>query len=620
MAELRITELEFDQIKQNFIKFLQAQSEFSDYDFAGSGINVLLDVLAYNTHYNAMLAHLVANEMFIDSAMKRSSVVSIAKTLGYVPQSVTSAQATVNVSVSATPGTLTIPQYSKFNTTVNNKNFTFVTTDSKTITSNTGTFTFDNLNIIEGSHITQQVGITSDLVSGPISIKNNNVDISTIGVLVQESSTNQDVVTWNRTETVIGVDGDSKVFWIEEGTDGYYNLVFGDDVIGKKLSSGNIVIIDYIASQGAAANGAQFFNPQFTLGGGAPITTLVSSASGGSDRETTDSIRFNAPRHFTTQNRVVTAEDYKALILEKFDKAKSVAVWGGEDNVPPIYGKVFISIDPQTDYIITDADKFKLINTHIKPRSILSLTHEFVDPVYLYVGLDVVVSYNAKTTPFTAEQISSIVRQEIERYFSTELSTLDRKFYYAQLVNNIQRSHKAILGSLINIRLQRRIVPILNTKENLKLYFTTPIEPNSITSSVFITTVAGTQYNAYVQDFPDTTPPSKTGTGTLKLLNADNDAIIDNNYGTVYYGTSGLLNIPNFYVTELAGASTNVRFNALPQELGKDLYPTIVRTTSESTQAVYPYPSQNIIVTLDDSETNSNIKTIAGLSVTANGV
>ena len=616
MADLRVTELDFEEIKKNLINYLRGQEEFSDYNFAGAGLNVLIDLLAYNTHYNAILAHLQSNEMFIDTAMKRSSVVSIAKTLGYTPRSVTSPIAKVNVSVvSADPGPLTLDQYTKFSTSVNGQNYTFLTKDSKVANKQGGEFTFSDIELIEGSYIAEQTVVNIDNVSGPFRIRNNNIDLSTLLVSIQTSNTDPTITAFNRTTTIVDIKPTSQVYWIEEGQDGYYQILFGDDIIGKKLSSGNIVIVEYVASKGAAANGASTFSCSVNIGGSSPVTTLVSAASGGSDRESTDSIKFNAPKFNATRNRAVTVEDYKTLILSEFPKAKSVAVWGGEDNVPPIYGKVFISIDPKDNFIITQSDKENLINTYIRPRSVLSITHEFVDPVYLYVGMNVKVNYNPKVTPFTGAQIASITSTIIQNYFSNELSTLDKKFYFARLVNLIQTSHNAILGTLIDMRLQRRIIPIVNAHEYLKFYFTTAIEPNSLKSTYFTTKISGKTYTAYVQDFPDTNPPSRTGTGTLKLLNQENDEVLISDYGTVIYGGSGAVEINDFYVTDVSGI--DVRFNALPQEFGKDLNPTIVRTTAESTSAVYPYPSQNIIVSLDDSETNDALGTSVGLQVTA---
>lgn len=624
MADLRITELDFDQIKQNFINYLQSQDTFKDYNFSGSALNVLLDVLAYNTHYNAILAHLQTNEMFIDTALKRSSIVSIAKTLGYTPRSVVSARAHIGATFTSTDaGPITIPKYTKFTAKVNDTTYTFLTANSATASKSGSTFAFPNIELFEGSFITQSNVVTTDTVSGPFTIKNNNIDLSTLNVQVQNSISDLGTTPFARTTTVINITDTSNVYWVEEGQDGYYRLIFGDGIIGSVLSAGNIVNISYVASKGANANGAQSFScsSTFTTDNAPVITTLVSASSGGANRETADSIRFNAPKINATRNRVVTAEDYKAIIMANFDKAQSVEVWGGENNVPPIYGKVFISIDPKVGYTITSEEKEALLTDIIRPRSVMSLTHEFVDPIYLNVGLNVAVTYDQTRTLLTATQLQSLVNAQITKYFTDELSTLGKQFYFSQLENRIQNTDGSILGTLIDMRLQRRISPFFNIIENLNIYFTTPIEPNSFRSSNFKTMVNGLNYNSvYVRDLPNDTPPSRTGTGTLQLINGADGRILDANYGTIAYGESGMFTLTRLYVTELLGGDTVLRFNAMPQDLGKNLTPKIVRSTATSTSAVYPYPSQNIIITLDDSATNSTTNTQVGLAITVNTV
>jgi len=624
MADLRITELDFDQIKQNFINYLQSQDTFKDYNFSGSALNVLLDVLAYNTHYNAILAHLQTNEMFIDTALKRSSIVSIAKTLGYTPRSVVSAHAHIGAMFTSTDaGPITIPKYTKFTAKVNDTTYTFLTANSATATKSGSSFTFPNIELVEGSLITQSNVVTADTVSGPFTIKNNNIDLSTLNVQVQNSVSDLGTTPFNRTTTVIDINDTSNVYWVEEGQDGYYRLIFGDGIIGSVLSAGNVVSISYVASKGASANGAQTFScsSTFTTDNAAVITTLVSASSGGANRETADSIRFNAPKINATRNRVVTAEDYKATIMANFDKAQSVEVWGGENNVPPIYGKIFISIDPKASYIITSEDKEMILTDIIRPRSVMSLTHEFVDPIYLYVGLDVVVTYDPKKTLLTATQLQTLVNTQIQKYFTEELSTLGKQFYFSQLENRIQNTDGSILGTLIDMRLQRRIVPFVNITENLNIYFTTPIEPNSFRSTNFKTTVNGLNYNSvYIRDLPDDTPPSRTGTGILQLINSTDGKILDANYGTIAYGDSGMFTLTRLFVTELIGGASDIRFSAIPQDLGKNLTPKIIRSTAISTSAVYPYPSQNIIIALDDSAFNSTTNTQVGLTITVNTV
>jgi hypothetical protein len=626
MAELRVTELEFEEIKQNLIRYLSNQDEFSDYNYTGSALNILIDLLAYNTHYNAMLTHLTANEMFIDTAVKRSSVVSIAKTLGYVPRSFKTSTAKVDILVAGSThtGPLTLPAFTKFTTNViqssgNVKTFSFVNLKAYTTNKIGGVYNFQNVELYEGSIITQTDTVGYDTVSGPFIMGNPSVDIETISVSVIENST---TYSYKKSTSIVDLKPDQRVFFVEEGSDGFYRIIFGDDIIGKKLEIGNTVSIRYIASQGSVANGANTFNIQSTLGGVDPVVQLVASSAGGSEKEGTDSIRKNAVRFNATRNRAVTVDDYKTLILNNFGKAKAVTVWGGENNIPAIYGKVFISIDPKENYLITQSDKDYILNSIVKPRSVMSILHEFVDPVRLYVGMNVNVEYNALTTTFSPAQIASNVNQQITNYFANEVSTLDKTFYYAQLINKIQTSHKAILGTLIDLTVQRRFIPILNVAENLEFYFTTSIDPNSFRSTNFKTvlSISGKEENVYIQDFANGSVPSKTGTGILKLLRVSDNSVVIHNYGTIHYGGSGLVSIPNFVVTELLGTTSDIRFTAIPQDLGKNISPTLLRTTEVSNTPVYPYPSQNIIITLDDSETNANIGSMSGLTVIAQSI
>jgi len=362
MAELNITELDFDTIKTNLRTYLAAQPEFTDYDFTGSALSLLLDVLAYNTHYNAVLANLQANEMFIDTAIKRTSVVSLAKMLGYSPRSTTSAKAQVDLIVTqdvTTESTLSITPDVKFNASINGQSFTFNVNESQTATLNeSGVFEFTDVELIEGIYLSNSFLIGSDNTSGPLIIPNNNVDTTTILVSVQTSSSNLTSADWVKTSTIVDITNTSKVFWVEENNEGQYQLVFGDDNVGASLTPGNIVTVTYIVSEGAASNGARDFSLVGTIDGEDEVTiTVTSPANGGTGKESIDSIRFNAPRYNANRNRAVTAEDYRTIIKQNFSKAREVTVWGGEENDPPVYGSVFISVDPVANSVITTADQ-----------------------------------------------------------------------------------------------------------------------------------------------------------------------------------------------------------------------------------------------------------------------
>ena len=618
---LRITELDFDTIKTNLQNFLKAQTEFADYNFDGAGLSVLLDILSYNTHYNAMLVHLQANEQFIDTAIKRASVVSIAKTLGYVPRSTICSR--VNLKLIVTPSemspapTLTIDPSVNFTTTINNVAYTFNVETTQTVALKNGKYTFDNVSILEGTRLTNAFSITSDLVNGPLTLPVNNIDVNTLLVAVRTSINDYTTKMFTRITSIVDILPTSNVFWVEEGTDGNYDIVFGDNNIGQALTVGNIVSISYIASNGSAPNGANIFSLNGTVGGESNVAIqLLNAAGAGAEKETIDEIRFNAPKFNATRNRVVTAQDYKSLILDNLSSAKSVVVWGGEDNVPPVYGKVFITVDPKDGYVITDNDKNFILNTVLKPRNVMAIQAEFVDPEFLYIGFNVVVSFDPNTTNYTATDIVALVQNQISSYFATNLSTLDKTFFFSQFADSLTAINSSIVGVLIDMKLQQRITQIRSFNTTNNLQFLASLEPGSIHSSIFVSMVNGLSFNVYLQDFPNDSIPNPTGSGTIKLLDSVTNNILVNNIGTVDYG-KGVMSFSALNITAYLGNITDVRINATPQSLSKNISSRIITTTPVQSGVVLPTPSVNIIIKLDDSAIDSDINLQAGVTVSA---
>ena len=624
MTDLRVTELDFEAIKTNLKNFMRAQSEFSDYDFDGSALNALLDVLAYNTHYNAMLAHLMSNEMFIDTAIKRSSVVSIAKTMGYIPRSYSAARATISLTVPTdSPLPMTVDTSTKFTTTKNGTPYTFNVEESATVTPEaiSGGYqaVFPEVLLVEGTRLQNAFTVTADNRQGPFVIPVENIDLSTIRVVVKTSANVEEYTVFTRSLTVVDVSDTSTVFWVEENADGKFQLIFGDDVIGATLDVGNIVTVYYVACNGSTPNGVRTFTLSGTVGGTSNVTiTTVDVAGAGAEKETIDSIRFNAPKFNNTRNRAVTAQDYKSLILADSNinfKANSISVWGGEENIPPVYGKVFITIDPTDSYLITDSDKKYIIDRILRPRSVMSIQHEFVDPEFIYLGFDVVISYNENITNLSSTELTALAHDRITEFFSENLSTLDRTFFFSQLVDAITTINPAILGVLVNMRIQNRITKLasFNTTKNLR--FLASLEPDSISSTVFVSLVNGISYNAYIKDFHDGVIKDPTGTGTLKLLEADTNTVLVSALGTVDYKT-GILSFSDLNISSYLGNITDVRINAVPQSLSKNISPSVISATEQSTSAVFPAPAKNIIIELDDSEINTAIKLNPGLNIT----
>ena len=361
-TKLRVSELDFDQIKNNFKSFLKEQDIFRDYDKDGSAISQILDILAYNTHYNAFYLNMVANEMFIDSATTRNAIISLSKLLGYTPKSRTGAKANVNISITPddAPSNITIAKNTKFNSVINGVNYTFLTDKSYSTTANAdnSVVTIPNVSLVQGDSLTYRYTANTQDSSQRFTIPNRGVDHSTVTISIKENSFTTALSPYTLATDLLEVDSTSNVFFIEEGSDFNTEIKFGDGILGRKLKSGNIVIIDYNICEGVMGNGANNFTVSTTVGGYSTATLSINNkAEGGSDEETINSIRFNAPRHYNTQNRAVTKDDYKRIVLRDYPLAESIVVYGGEEADPPEYGKVFIGIKPKSGLYLTDSVK-----------------------------------------------------------------------------------------------------------------------------------------------------------------------------------------------------------------------------------------------------------------------
>lgn len=629
MAVKNVTELDFSNIRQNLRTFLQNQDEFSDYNFEASGMSVLLDLLAYNTHYNAILAHMVSNEAFLDSAVRRNSVVSIAKTMGYTPRSARSAKSAINLTVipssSYVSTSLTLSKDKQFQSSVNGVVRNFVPdTDyviSKTVEDGVSAFRFTDVRLIEGTRTTTSEIITTQNRSGPIVLENDNVDTTTITVKVQTSTSNFNSETFTVASDTLSVTSESKIFYLEERTDGYYQIVFGDGILGKLLDVGNIVIVEYIVCNATLGNGARTFKPPSSLtGSGENVSaTTVTVGAGGFEKEGADSIRFNAPRFNAAKGRVVTKSDYETVIKQSNPNIKSVAAWGGEDNLPPIYGKIFLSLQPNTGFTITDADKLSITNTVLEPKMPVGLVPEFVDPEFIDIGLNATVTYDTKLTTLTSEALQSLVVTKIESHFDTNLNQLKKNFYTSKLQNEITQISDSHVGVGLEMRLIKKIDPVLGTASRYEPKFNNKIMPNAVRSNYFTVDVNGSRDEVYICDKPndDVVAPVYSGTGTLQLKTKSLGLVIAKDIGTIDYDT-GTLDILSLNVISISGtANTQLRVVVTPHESSRNISTDIlVRATEEATYAVFAQPSRNIILNLDDAaeDVTNNIR--KGLNVT----
>ena len=491
---LTVTELDFDTIKSNLKTFLKAQSEFTDYDFEGSSLNVLLDVLAYNTHYNAYYLNMVANESFLDTALLRESVVSHAKTLGYTPKSVTTAKAIIDLTVesgSTVPGTLTLPRGYVFRSNlVDNRSYSFITLQETTVTKSNTQFVFENLEIFEGQQINFVYNFSElDNPKQIFTIEDENVDTNTIRVTVRPNSSNTDAILYNIATEVLDITADSEIFFLQETTNRKFQIYFGNNVVGKKLEDGAVVEISYLVSSGIEPNGANGFTPTQSIGGlGTFSTDVVNVASGAADRESVDSIKFSSISQFATQNRLVTFKDYESFIITNYPNIDSISVWGGQDNVPPIYGKVFISLKPKENFFLSQTEKQKIINDIIAPKSIVSVSAEIIDPEFLFIILQTRVVYDTKRLLSTEEEFKSQIRSTILSFRDTFLNKFDSRFVQSKLEQAIDKTNiRAIIGTNVTVKLQKRFTPILNEFRSYNIDFSVPLKRGTVTDKLLST-------------------------------------------------------------------------------------------------------------------------------------
>ncbi len=465
-TNLNVTELDFDQIKRNLKNFLKQQTEFTDHDFEGSGLNTLLDVLAYNTHYNAMNAHYSLNEAFLDSAQIRGNVVTRAKLLGYTPRSILAPRATINLVVdlagenAATQGatsSLVLPRGTKFTSTVSGESFDFVTLNNSTGTQSGTKFTFSNVTIAEGTYKTLLYRVDNDIESQKFQLGDADADTSTLRVRVQQNEQSLTHDVYAKFESLLNVDSTSQIYYLQENPSELFEIYFGDGVIGRKPVNNNIVTLDYVFTKGPEANGASIFNISGNLsnsGGTALVNstytvTTLTNASGGTEKETMESVRFNAPLTFTSQNRAVTAEDYKAIILKSFSNISSISTWGGEDNDPVDFGSVYISIKPLTADVLTAEEKSQITDNVLKGKNIVSITPEIVDAAFTDLELDVFVKYNPNLTDRSSVDIQTLIKDVIADYNFNNLNKFDGVFRHSQLTKAIDSADPAILNSTV---------------------------------------------------------------------------------------------------------------------------------------------------------------------------
>lgn len=557
---LRVTELDFDNIKDNLKAYLKNQDVFTDYNFEGSGLNILLDTLAYNTHYLAYNLSMAMNESFLDSAMLRSSVVSQAKTIGYVPRSIRSAVATVNVIINdPTLIQATLEKGTAFRTSIDGTSYSFINISDYSSSRENGILQFLNVPIYEGTYVTTQYTVDYTNLTQRYLIP-ANTDTTTISVSIQNSSSDTEQRSYSFAEDISELTDLSEKYFLQEVENGQFEIYFGDGVLGKKLVNGNIVIIKGVVTNGLNGNNANSFTIQGNVSGASNLTVrTVAAATGGDVAESIESIKFFAPLSYSAQNRAVTAYDYKALIPKVYPNAQSVQVWGGEENDPPRYGAIYIAVKPYSGISLTETQK-QVIVDRIKKYSILSTTPIIVNPEIVSVLLNVTFRYNENLTNTTVSELNSMVTKNILDYGLNDLERFNRMFRHSELTKIIDNTHTSILSSIVRMNISASFIPSINTSQQYIINFRNALyHPHTGHEPIIKTTsfkVSGSDLDHYLND---------DGNGNIRLYNQVGTTItyVNNLIGTIEYST-GKITLNSLNVTSVGNNDGTIRIFTIP--------------------------------------------------------
>ena len=603
--KIAITDLEFDAIKSNLKSYLSAQTTFQDYDFEGSGMDVLLDILAYNTHYMGYYANMIGNEMFMDSASLRESVVSHAKHLNVIPNSVTAPTAYLNMTFTppTSPTSLTIAKDTKFTTSISATSYTFTTTAATTFIPAAGVYSVTNLAIKEGKILNKSYTVDLADTTQRFLIPNATVDTSTISVTVQNSSSDTTVVSWadGNSLDVTTITSTQKVYFLQEVEEGKYELIFGDGAVGKQLADGNIIFIEYLVTGGVTANQASSFTAVGSVAGltSANYTlTVASAASGGAAAESINSLKNNAPKLYQAQKRATTKDDYKAILLAERNDIDSITIYGGEDASPPVYGKVYIAVKPtgNTSYSNTAKDDIK--TAILKKTNVVTVIPEIVDPIFYYLLITTTVNYDPVTLLISENTLKSTIDTSITDYFTSDLQKFDQKFRYSVLTKKIDNTDSAIRNSKTSIKYQMRITPVtLATAATYTMEFNVPLTIGTLSSTSF-TASDGNTYSL-VDDSAGIVKNARTTSGVV-----DSPAVYftlpagSTTQGTIDY-TTGKVIVSSFTPYTITDATTSIKMNVTPLVNNQDITPLreqiLTIDSTDSTAIVVNMVAETII-------------------------
>ena len=531
-SNIQITDLDFNTLKTNLKKYLQSQDTLKDYNYEGSALSTLLDVLAYNTQYNAYYLNMVANEMFLDSAIQRSSVVSHAKLLNYTPKSAVAPSATITLKVNqVAEASLTLPKFTSFlSEAIDGVNYKFVTTDDVTVNKDVAnnTVTFADLTIKQGEPTTLNFAYSSvENPSSTINLPDTNIDTTTITVVVQQSSSNSSSEVFTLAENFLTLDSSSVVYFLQEGNNENYQIYFGDGILGKALTDGNQIIVSYVTTNASASYGANNFVLMDTIGGYSNTTiTPIVATSQGSSKETIDSIKYTAPKAYSSQGRAVTKEDYIYQIQNNSGifPIDAVNVWGGEENDPPVYGVIFVAIKPAGGYTLTETEKNIIETEIIKPISVLTVKSKIIDVDYTYLSIISNVLYNPKLTTLSSTQLKTQILNSIKSFGTSTLNTFNSTFKLSELITTVQSTSSSFITNDASIVLQKRFTPDLINSTTYTFNFGTSLKKDIFSKSISVTPsfqYIDTKNNSVVRNevYLEETPSSTSVIDYISIIN-----------------------------------------------------------------------------------------------------
>ena len=591
-----VSDLDFDTIKSNLKAFLQDQPEFSDYNFEGSGFSVLLDTLAYNTHYLGFNANMVANEMYLDSADVRKNVVSLAKMLGYTPSSAKSPTAVVDITLNNANGSsVTMDKGTTFSATVDNTEYNFVTNEDIAMSPADGIYKFSNVTLYEGTLVNFKYTVDSTDVDQRFVIPNINADTSTLKVTVQTSISDTTQSVYTLATGLKSLNNTSKAYFLSETDTGKFEVYFGDDILGKKLADGNIVTLDYIVSNLTDANGTTNFTAKGSVGGFSDVTVVTkTSAQGGSIPETKESIRFNAPLQYTSQDRAVTTTDYETLVKSIYPNATSISAWGGEDDETPVYGVVKIAVKGQSGVPLTNATKLDIV-TKLKSYNVASVRPEIIDPIITSVVLVINAKFDKNSTTKTADTLKSEIVDAITDYNTNTLTAFDGVFRYSKVIGIIDDVDNSILSNITNVKIRKSFTPTLSSSTKYDVYFRNAIyNPHSGHEAVLSSTgfkISGNTNEMFLDD---------DGIGNVRVyyLVSGIKTVHNDKQGTIDY-TTGQITINSLDIASIS----NIRGS---------ISTVIEVTASPSSNDVVPVRDQILEIDISNSIVNVTEDTFVG--------